>query len=195
MKSSGNRKFFIFAVIYLAFIVQAQVYANDYELNPKELSTFDVTLYTEKNKLPLEGLLTLEGAIYNSEALHGKCALVNLWASWCPDCRREKPSIERLYRELSNSHLFGKDELALLTVSLGEEPETVKSYMNENQYSFPVVLDRENRLRKEYALWIPTSYFLGPDGSIIARITWEKEWDSDQALKTLKRLVSISSAQ
>jgi len=190
-----NRKNLFFAVSFLALIVQARLYANDYEINPKELSTSDVTFYAEIDRLPLEGLFTLEGNLYNSEVLRGKFVLVNLWASWCPDCRREKPSIERLYRELSNSHLFGRDELTLLTVSLGEEPDTVKSFMTENQYSFPVVLDKENRLRKEYASWIPASYFLGRDGNIIAQITWEKEWDSEQALKTLKRLVSITSAQ
>jgi hypothetical protein len=96
--------------------------------------------------------------------------------------------------ELSNDRLFGKEELVLLTVSLGEEPDTVKSYMNENQYSFPVVLDRENKLRTAYAPRIPTSYILGPDGNIIARIIWEKEWDSEQALGTLKRMVSITAA-
>jgi len=190
-----NRKNLIFTVVFLALVIQARLYANDYEINTKELSTFDITYFAEKAQLPMEGLYTLEGVLYNSEALRGKFVLVNLWASWCPDCRREKPSIERLYRELSNSHLFGKDELTLLTVSLGEEPDTVKSYMTENQYSFPVVLDRENKLPKEYASWIPTNYILGPDGNIIARMIWEKEWDSEQALKTLKHLVSITSAQ
>jgi len=189
-----NKKRFILGMFFLAFILHAGLYANDFEINFNELSTLDITFYAEKAQLPLEGLYTLEGALYNSEALRGKCVLVNLWASWCPDCRREKPSIERLYKELSNNHLFGKDELTLLTVSLGEEPGTVKSYMTENQYSFPVVLDGENKLPK-YASWIPTNYFLDPDGNIIARMTWEKEWDSEQALKTLKRLVSITSAR
>lgn len=183
-----------FTAFYLAFIIPEQLYANDIELIRKKIPVSEVTLYSERAKLPLEGLVTLEGAFYNSEALRGKCVLVNLWASWCPDCRKEKPSIERLYRELINGRLFSKEEFTLLTVSLGEEPDTVKSYMNKNQYSFPVVLDKENRLRKEYASWIPTSYVLAPDGSIIARIIWEEEWDSEQALGTLKRLVSITAA-
>jgi thiol-disulfide isomerase/thioredoxin len=183
-----------FAVFYLTLIMPAQLYANGSELNSKELSTSDVTVYSEKAQLPLEGLVTLEGSPYNSEALRGRYVLVNLWASWCPDCRREKPSIQRLYMELSSGRLFGNEELVLLTVSLGEEPDTVKSYMNENQYSFPVVLDRENKLRTAYAPRIPTSYILGPDGNIIARIIWEKEWDSEQALGTLRRMVSITAA-
>jgi len=190
-----NKKNLVFMLFFWALVVQARLYANDYEISPNDLSTSDVTFFAEKVQLPLEGLFTLEGIPYNREALRGKFVLVNLWASWCPDCRREKPSIERLYRKLSNGHLFDKYELALLTVSLGEEPDTVKSFMTENQYSFPVVLDRENKLPKEYASWIPTSYILGPDGNIIARMTWEKEWDSEQSLKTLKRLVLIASTQ
>jgi thiol-disulfide isomerase/thioredoxin len=195
VKSAENKKNLIFTVFFLALVLQARLYANDYELIPEELSTSGITFYTEKAQLPLEGLLTLEGALYSSESLRGRFVLVNLWASWCPDCRREKPSIERLYREINNNHLFAEDELTLLTVSLGEDPETVKSYMTENRYSFPVVLDRENKLSKEFAPWIPSSYILGPDGNIIARMTWEKEWDSEQALKTLKSLVSTASAQ
>jgi len=194
MKSIGN-KMLIFALFYLTLLIPAQLYANGSEINSKELSTVDVTLYSEQVQLPLTGLVTLEGVPYYSETLRGKCVLVNLWASWCQDCRKEKPSIERLYMELSNGHIFGKEELVLLTVSLGEEPSTVKSYMNENQYSFPVVLDRENKLRTAYASWIPVNYILGPDGNIIARIILGEEWDSEQTLGTLKRLVSIAAEQ
>jgi len=195
MKSAENKKNLVFALFFLALALQARLYANDCELNPKELSASGITLYAEKARLPLEGLFTLDGAPFDSEPLRGKFVLANLWASWCPDCRREKPSIERLYREISDGHLFGKDGLILLTVSLGEEPDTVKSYMAENRYSFPVALDRGNKLRKEYASWIPANYILGPDGSIVARITWKEEWDSEQALKALRSLISIASAR
>jgi len=194
MNSDGN-KMFIVAVFFLTLIISARSYANDSEINPNELSKVDVAIYSEKVQLPMEGLITLAGALFNSETLRGKYVLVNLWASWCPDCRREKPSIERLYMELSNGRLFGNEELVLLTVSLGEDPDTVKSYMEKNQYSFPVVLDRENKLRAAFASWVPTSYVLDPDGNIIARIIREDEWDGEQALRTLKRLVSITFAQ
>ena len=194
MKSTGN-KICIITLFYLTLLIPAQLCANDSEIIPKELSTVKVTLYSEKVRLPLEGLETLEGVPYDNETLCGKFVLVNLWASWCPDCRKEKPSIERLYKELSNDRMFGKEELVLLTVSLGEDPDTVKSYINKNQYSFPVVLDRENKLPKAYASWIPANYILAPDGNIIAQIILGEEWDSEQALITLKRLVSIASLQ
>jgi hypothetical protein len=65
--------------------------------------------------------------------------------------------------------------------------------MDENQYSFPVVLDRENRLREAYAPLMPASYILDPEGNIIARINGGREWDGEQALKVLRCLLPEAS--
>ena len=181
MKTHEKHKRLIFAVIFISLIIPALVYADDIGSIAEELEAYNVTLYAEKSRLPLDELVTLEGAPYAIEALRGKYVLINLLVTWCPYCRREKPSMERLYTEENRT-------LAVLTVSLGEDVDTVKEYMRENQYSFPVAVDMENKLRGTYAPRLPTSYILDPEGNIIARINGSKEWDSKQALKVLRHL-------
>ena len=147
--------------------------------SPEELEEFGVALYMENVQLPLDGLVRLDGTPYDSGELRGKFALVNLWVTWCPYCRAEKASIERLYKE----HESGR--FTVLAVSLGEEPDTVRQYMDENRYGFPIAVDREGRLREEYSPRLPTSYVLDPAGNILARINGDREWDGERALRLL----------
>lgn len=184
MKINERTKRPIILAICITLVMTAQLCADDCEISPEELEAFSVTLYTEKAQLPLDDLVTLDAEPYARGELQGSYVLVNLWASWCPFCRKEKASMERLYEE--EDHI----PLAVLTVSLGEEIDTVKEYMDENQYSFPVVVDRENKLREAYAPRVPTSYVLDPEGNIVARINGNKEWDSTEALKVLRGLIS-----
>ena len=153
-------------------------------INAEELEAFGVTVYTEKELFPLERLVTLDGAPYNGGALRGKYALVNLWATWCPYCKAEKPSMQRLYDERAG------EGFTILAVSVGEDANTVRDYMSENKLNLPVALDPKNEVKEIYAPRIPTSYVLDPEGIIIARINGNKEWDSEQAQKVLEYLVT-----
>jgi hypothetical protein len=68
---------------------------------------------------------------------------------------------------------------------VGEQPDTVKNYMDENNYSFPAAVEPENKLRASHAPRIPTSYLIGPDGNIIARLNDSREWDNGRLLEIL----------
>jgi len=152
-------------------------------VSAKELEAFRVTIYTEKEQIPLDELFTLEGTPYDGGALLGKYVLVNFWAARCPYCRAEKPSMQRIYDR------YKGERFTLLAVSVGEDADTVMKYMGENGLDMPLVLDRENVLRERYAPGIPTSYIVDCEGNIVARINGNKEWDSKQALKILRHLV------
>ena len=126
-------KRFIILLIILTLTVQV-LFSLDIDITPEELTTFKVTPYTEKEQLLLDGLFTLEGASFAADFLKGKYVLVNLGATWCPYCRGEKPSFQRLYSEHANEYF------AVLAVFVGEQPDTVKNYMDENNYSFPAAV-------------------------------------------------------
>jgi thiol-disulfide isomerase/thioredoxin len=69
----------------------------------------------------------------------GSVAVVDLWATWCTACQRERPKLERLYAA------FGERGLRVIGVDVGETPSTVRAYLAENRSSYPIYLDPEFR--------------------------------------------------
>lgn len=91
----------------------------------------------------------------------GKKVLLNFWATWCPPCRAEMPDIEKLYKE------YGDKDLVILAVNIGEDRKTVKDFVEQNGYSFKILLDTKSEVANKYVVnAIPTSYFIDADGSI-----------------------------
>jgi thiol-disulfide isomerase/thioredoxin len=155
------------------------------EVTEAELSAFSVQKYTEGESFPLENLVTPDGLPFDPRSIAGKYVLLNLWATWCPYCVEEKPSLQRFYEQ------YHSETFTVLTVSLGEDPLTVGEYLESNQYTLPAVVDTENRLRAVYAPRIPRTYILDPQGNITASISGNKAWLSGEADRILRYLIPV----
>jgi peroxiredoxin len=91
----------------------------------------------------------------------GKKAIIFLWATWCPHCRVELKRINEMQDEMAAKGI------KIILVSLGEEKETVRSYINRHQYTFDIFLDEEQSLEGPYQLvGVPTLFFLDENGVI-----------------------------
>lgn len=109
-------------------------------------------------------LLDLEGNEVSLSDYKGKKIFLNFWATWCPPCKAEMPDIEKVYQETKDS------DLVILAVEIGEPLETVKSFIDENDYNFKVLLDIDQSVALAYDISsIPTSFFIDEDGNIIAK--------------------------
>jgi cytochrome c biogenesis protein CcmG, thiol:disulfide interchange protein DsbE len=89
--------------------------------------------------------------------------LVNFWTSWCPPCRAEMPAIQRVYQD------YQDDGLVVLGINATDQDDiaAVKSFVGENQLSFPILFDRDGEASRQYNLHsLPTSYFIDQDGII-----------------------------
>ncbi|QAT39568.1 TlpA disulfide reductase family protein [Clostridium sp. JN-9] len=96
----------------------------------------------------------------------GKKVFLNFWATWCPPCKGEMPDIEKLYDETKNS------DLVILAVNIGEDRDTVQSFLKSNNYNFNVLLDISQGTAGKYNIrGIPTSYFINKDGTVSAKKT------------------------
>jgi peroxiredoxin len=118
----------------------------------------------------------------------GKVVLLNLWATWCPPCRAEMPSMERLYGKLKDTNF------TILAASTPTPPretrEKVIGFVNEFNYSFPVLIDTSQEIASQYGSGsIPTSWIIDAEGKVVARFVGGMEWDSDLMLEIFEELI------
>lgn len=109
-------------------------------------------------------LKDLNGKEVSLNDFKGKNVLLNFWATWCPPCKAEMPDIEKFYQENKNS------DLVILAVNLGEDKQTVKSFIDKNKYNFDILLDSNQDVATKYNIVsIPTSFFIDKEGNIVSK--------------------------
>ncbi len=127
----------------------------------------------------------LTGGTMDSKSLKGKIVLFNFWATWCPPCKREMPSIETLWKTLKG------EAFTIAAVSTGEKRKTVEDFIAQNRYTFPIFLDEGGSMGRIYATQgIPTTYVLDKQGRIVAGIVGSTEYDNPELIKALRAMAA-----
>ena len=107
------------------------------------------------------GLVDLDGAPQRLADRTGRIVLLNFWASWCGHCRSEIPHLNTIYGE------YRDQGLEIVAVSVGEDPAELAAFVQQNNITFPVLVDSEGAAIVTYRLRaIPTSYFLDDQGVV-----------------------------
>jgi thiol-disulfide isomerase/thioredoxin len=141
-------------------------------------------LYLGSQNIPDFEVTNLNGETIKCSDLKGKIVFLNFWATWCPPCQAEMPSIERLYQQ------FDGTDFEILAVSVGENAETVNDFLSQTPYSFPIALNPEGNLGALYAArGIPTTYILNRDGTIIAAKIGAQAWDTQKVFDAFSQLL------
>jgi cytochrome c biogenesis protein CcmG, thiol:disulfide interchange protein DsbE len=108
-------------------------------------------------------LKTPKGETVKLSDLRGQAVLVNLWASWCPPCRAEMETIEKIYHEYQDQ---GFTVLAV-NMTYQDEPLKVMPFVNEHGLTFPILLDETGEMANAYQLRsLPSSFFIDREGLI-----------------------------
>lgn len=112
------------------------------------------------NKAPDFTAELIDGSSLALSDLKGKPVIINFWATWCGPCVREMPAFERLKED------FG-DEIGIIAVNCGDDADTVKDFVDENGYTFPVALDENYEVAMLYpSNSIPYTVVLDTNGKI-----------------------------
>jgi thiol-disulfide isomerase/thioredoxin len=126
----------------------------------------------------------LNGRTAKLSAYKGKVVLLNFWATWCPPCRAEMPSMETFYQR------FKDQGLEILAVNGGEDTATVQDFLQNNRYSFPVLMDTRNEVNGIYEIKaIPTTFILDREGKIIVMIVGSLRWDDPKIIAAMETLL------
>ena len=110
----------------------------------------------------------------------GKTIFLNFWATWCPPCRAEMPDIQKLYEEFQQK----KEDIVILGIAapnLGNEKseEEIKGFLEENGYTYPVVMDTEAEIFQAYGITsFPTTFMIDKDGNVFGYIPGQLSEDT-----------------
>lgn len=131
------------------------------EDSPEDSSEDDLTGPVEEGDSYRDFTAVLtDGSSFTLSEHEGSVILLNFWATWCGPCVREMPAFPRLLEK------YGED-LTLLAVNLGEDGETVGSFLDRSGYTFPVALDQYGDIGSLYPSdGIPYTVLIGRDGRI-----------------------------
>lgn len=129
-------------------------------------------------------LSDLEGKSVTLSSLKGKVVFLNFWATWCPPCRAEMPSMQKLHDKMQ-----GKD-FVIVAVDVGERQAGVKAFIDKNKYTFMVLLDSEHKVSTDYKIsGIPTTLILDKQGKIVLRETGSSDWSSADIITKIEDLL------
>ncbi|MGN6342936.1 MAG: TlpA family protein disulfide reductase [Ginsengibacter sp.] len=124
-----------------------------------------------------------EGNTLNSSMLQGKVVFINFWASWCPPCRAEMPSLNSLYLTLKNDNRF-----VFLFVSEDDDRTKASEYLKKNNFSIPMYY--RNQVSPEmFSGTLPTTIVLDKKGNIVMKHTGLAGYDNEKFITQLKSLL------
>lgn len=129
----------------------------------------------------------LDGKTRKLSDYRGKVVLVNFWASWCPPCRHEMPSMEKLYLELK-----GKP-FQVLACDQQEDFDTVFAFTGQLDPAptFPLLLDKKSAVAKAFGVpGLPTSFLIDKEGRIAYRAVGGRDFDHPEVRALVEKLIA-----
>ena len=137
---------------------------------------------------------TLDGKQVSLSDYRDKVVLVNVWATWCPPCRQEMPSLERLYKALKGENF----EILAVSVDapLGQTDEggrpggDLAAFAKEFGLTFPILHNPSGNIQDLYqTTGVPESFVIGKDGVIYKKVAGPSEWDQPVNQELVRRLL------
>ncbi|GAA4954858.1 hypothetical protein GCM10023314_30690 [Algibacter agarivorans] len=185
MKISKPRIKNIIFLIVIGLLLIPQTRQPIQVLLHKGLALFSPSIINESKQVILSDYnWRLEGeggTTINFEDTKGKVVLVNFWATWCPPCIAEMPSMQSLYNDYQG-------EIAFVFVS-NEAHSKINKFLNENNYSFKVYSPITNYPESFNVTSIPRTFLIDKSGNIVIDKNGAANWNSESVRNTIDNLL------
>ena len=134
-----------------------------------------------EESLPELALTGLDGAKTSIHAYRGRLLVLNVWATWCPPCRREMPSLEHLSKSADSKRIV------VAGISTDESVNAVREFVAKYGITFPIFTDTPGNVANVLDVRVyPETLLFAPDGKLVLRISGERDWDIPAMLKILE---------
>ena len=138
----------------------------------------------EGDVLPPLPVVDLKGQPQTLRPAPGKLLILNLWATWCAPCREELPSLQRLAAKLDPARF------ELLLLSVDDDEHLVREFLIDRKVRLASLLDPDMSVADDILgiRAFPSTYFVSPDGRIVALMEGAREWDSAEILAQIEAM-------
>ena len=171
-----------------------------YQKNMKKISLFLIlfcfSLFLvackEQPKIAAKGspapdftLVDLQGKTWTLSELKGQVIFVNFWATWCPPCVEEMPSMQRLYTMLP------KDKFKMLAILNSDEPAIAKAFSEKFGITIPILDDQQNIIGPKYGITgVPETFIIDRQGIIREKFIGPAEWNTPAATQMVMNYIN-----
>jgi thiol-disulfide isomerase/thioredoxin len=126
----------------------------------------------------------LNGKTHKLAAYKDKVVLLNFWATWCPPCREEMPSMQRLKEKMAGR------PFVMLGVNSGESSAELDEFLKVIKVDFAILLDPDSAVTKRWKVYgLPTSFLIDRQGRVRYSLTGTTEWDGEEAVSLVEDLM------
>lgn len=133
---------------------------------------------------PMLILKDIKGNKVDLSSYKGQVVLVNFWATWCPPCREEMPSMQRLKEKM-----VGRP-FVILGVASAEAPEDMGGFLDRIKVNFTILFDPDGSTTKRWKIYgLPTSFLIDKEGKIRYILMGTKEWDEKEAVSLIESML------
>ena len=182
MKKSQIKNLIFIAIIALMIIPQTRKPIQT--VIQKGIAMFSPSIIKEDKRETMDSynwrLQDLEGVQINFNESKDKVVLINFWATWCPPCIAEMPSLHKLYDDY-------KDKVDFYFVS-NEEVDVLNKFLAENNYSFNIHIPTTQYPKAFDVSSIPRTFLIDKKGNILIDKTGAANWNSDKVRATIDLL-------
>jgi thiol-disulfide isomerase/thioredoxin len=156
------------------------------ELPSPELS-YELTKLDTPLAAPDFTLQDMDGESHTLSDYRGKVVMLNFWATWCPPCRREIPSMESIYQDLQ------KEGFVVLAANEFEDPDHVFAYTGQLSVfpTFPVLFDSDSKVSQLYNVkGLPTTVLIDKQGRVVYRAVGGRDFDHPAVREIVHNLLA-----
>lgn len=127
----------------------------------------------------------LDGKMVSLDNYKGKVVLLNIWATWCPPCVDEMPSMEKLYQELKGENF----EILAVSIDVLGAKEVIP-FMKKHKLSFPALTDTKGAIKSLYqTTGVPESFIIDKNGIIVEKVIGPRDWATLGAIRYFRNLI------
>lgn len=141
--------------------------------------------------LPDVAVLRLDGSTSSMVQWRGRPLVLNVWATWCPPCRKEMPSLQKLSDELA------PEGIGVVALSIDDDINLVREFVLKYGIRFPVAIAASpaNASSELGVQALPLTLYVTADGRIVSRVLGERDWSEEKLVKEIRARLAPPGAK